>query len=239
MLTLARLQTIQNHVTFAMTPSRFSTQTMAAMPWWIEHLHRSGTPVSMPRWYVIDSAWQNVMTSHYLITTSLMQSSRTTRSSSPALDSWLTPEALQELAPPSLLKFRHPSPPPATSPCHLNLDPLALDQKPRFVFPQSSLAKALWTSPLPLSYRMRMGSLRMPFLPQTTMGSGIRSLFVATAKSEGTMRPHAQTRRATFVPLMTILPSCTCVLTSVARTIAAGSHPATPTTASLAQCKLT
>jgi hypothetical protein len=130
MLTLAPLPTIQNHVTFAMTPSRSSTPTMAATPWWIEHSHKLGTLASMQRWYVIDSAWRNVMTSHYLAMMSHVQSFRTTRSSSPALDSWLMPEALQELAPPSLPKFHHQSPPPVTFPHHLNLDPLTPDQKP-------------------------------------------------------------------------------------------------------------
>jgi hypothetical protein len=239
MLTLALPLTIQSRVTFTTTLSKSSTPTMAAAPWWIEHLHRSETPVYTQKSYVINSAWRNVMTSHYLAATWPTQSSRTTRSSSPALDSWLTPEALQESAPPSSPKSRHQSPLPNTSPRHLNLDPLALDQKPRLAFPQSPLAKALWTGPLPLSYRTRMGSLRTPFLPQTTMGPGTRSHFVATAKSGGTTRPRAQTRRVTFAPPMTTQPLRAHALTSVARTTTAGSCSATPTMDSPAQLKST
>jgi hypothetical protein len=190
-LILAPCLTIQNHVTFMMTPSKSSIPTMAAVPWWIEHSHKLGTPASMQRWYVIDSTWQNVMTSRYLGTTSHVQNSRTMRSFLPALNSWLMPEVLQESAPPSLPKSCHQSPPPTASLHHPNLDPLAPAQKPRLTFPQSSLAKALWTSPLPLSYCMKMGSLRMPFLPQTTMGFRTRSPSVATAKSGGMTRPHA------------------------------------------------
>src|SRR5580693_7230766 len=131
MLTLVLPLTIQSRVTFATTPSKSSTPTMAAAPWWIEHSHRSGTPVYMQKSYVIDSAWRNVMTSHYLATTWPAQSSRMTRSSSPALGSWLTPEVLQESAPPSSLKSCHQSPPPDASPRHPNLDPLGLNQKPQ------------------------------------------------------------------------------------------------------------
>jgi hypothetical protein len=239
MLTLAPLLTIQNHVTFMMMPSRSSTLTMAATPWWIEHSHKSGTLASMQRWYVIDSAWWNMMTSHYLAATSHVQSSKTMRSSSPALDSWLTPEALQESAPPSSPKFHHQSPPPAAFPHHPNLNPLAPDQRPRLAFPRSSLAKALRTSPLPLSYHTRMGSLRMPFLPQTTMGSGTRSPSVATAKSRGMTRPCAQTPHVTFAPSTTIPHSHAHALTSVARTTTIGSHSATHTMDLLAQHKLT
>jgi hypothetical protein len=191
MLTLAPLLTIQNHVTFVTTPSRSSTPTMAAAPWWIEHSHKLGTLASMQRWYIIDSAWQNVMTSHYLATMSHMQSSRTTKSSSPALNSWLMPEVLQESAPLSLPKSRHQSLPPTTSPHHPNLDPLAPNQKLRLAFPQLSLAKALQTGPLPLSYHMRMGSLRTPFLPQTTMGFETRSPSTVTVRSGDTTRPCA------------------------------------------------
>jgi hypothetical protein len=183
MLTLAPLLTMQSHTIFTTTLSKSSTPTMAAMPWWIEHSHRSGTPASMQRWYVIDSAWRNVMTSHYLAAMSHV------RSFLPALNSWLTPEALQESAPLSSLKSHHQSPPPAIFPRHLNLNPLVPDQKSQLAFPQSSLAKALRTGPLPLSYHMRMGSSHMPFLPQTTMGSGTRSPSVATAKSGGMTRP--------------------------------------------------
>src|SRR5580693_4359338 len=56
MLTLAPLLTMQSHTIFTTTLSKSSTPTMAAMPWWIKHSHRSGTPASMQRWYVIDSA---------------------------------------------------------------------------------------------------------------------------------------------------------------------------------------
>jgi hypothetical protein len=235
---LAPPLTIQNHVTFAMTPSKSSTLTMAAAPWWIEHSRKSETPGYTQKSYVIDSAWRNMMTSHYLATIWPTQSSRTMRSSSPALDSWLTPEALQESAPPSLPKSHHQSLPPDESPRHPNLDPLTLDQKPRLAFPRSPLAKALQTGPLPLSYRMRMGSLRTPFLPQTTMEPRTRSHSVTTAKSRGTMRPYAPTPRVTFVRPMIIPPSCVHTLTSVARTTIAGSCSATPTMDSFAQCKL-
>jgi hypothetical protein len=129
MLTLTPLLTIQNHVTFVMTPSRSFIPTMAATPWWTEHSHKSGTPASMQRWYVIDSAWWNMITLHYLTTMSHTQSSRMTRSSSPALDSWLTPEVLQELALLSSPKCRHQSLPPAASPRHPNLNPLTPNQK--------------------------------------------------------------------------------------------------------------
>jgi hypothetical protein len=98
--------------------------TMAAAPWWIKHSHRSGTLAFMQRWYNIDSAWQNVMTSYYLAVMLPAQSSRMMRSSSPALDCWLTPEVLQELALPSPLKSHHLSLLPNTSPHHPNLDPL-------------------------------------------------------------------------------------------------------------------
>jgi hypothetical protein len=239
MLTLAPLPTIQNHVTFVMMPSRSFTPTMAAAPWWIEHLHKSGTPASMQRWYVIDSAWRNVMISCYLAATSHAQSFRTTRSSSPALNSWLMPEALQELALPSSLKFHHQSPPPATFPHHPDLNPLTPDQKPQLAFPQSLLAKALWTSPLPLSYHTRMGSLHTPFLPQTTLGSRTRSPSVATAKSGGMTRPHARTPCVTFAPPITTPPLHVHILTSVARTTIAGSRSATPTMDLLAQHKST
>jgi hypothetical protein len=212
---------------------------MAATPWWIEHSHRSETPGYMQKSYVIDSAWRNVMTSRYLATTWPAQSSRTTRSSSPALNSWLTPEVLQESAPPSSPKFRHQSLLPDASLHHPNLNPLTLDQKPRLAFPQSPLAKALQTGPLPLSYRMRMGSLRTPFLPQTTMGSETRFHSVDTAKSRGTTRPRARTRHATFAPLTTTRPLRAHALTSVARTTIAGSCSATPTMGSPAQLKST
>jgi hypothetical protein len=236
---LAPPLTIQNHVTFAMTPSKSSTQTMAAAPWWIRHSRKSETPAYMQKSSVIDSAWWNVMTSCYLTVTWPAQNSRTTRSSSPALDSWLTPEALQESGPPSLLRSRHRSPLPDVSPHHPNLDPLTLEQKPRLAFPQSLLAKALWTGPLPLSYRMRMGNLRTPFLPQTTMGPGTRFHSAATAKSRGTMRPRASTRHVTFAPPMTTPPSRAHTLTSVARMTTAGSRSATPTMDLFAQRKLT
>jgi hypothetical protein len=118
MLTLILPQTIQNRDTFVMMHSRSSTPTMAAMPWWIEHLYRLGTLASMLRWYVTDSAWWNMMTSHYLIGTLPVQSSRTMRSSSPCLNSWLMSEALQESAPPSSLSFHHISPSPKPQPTH-------------------------------------------------------------------------------------------------------------------------
>jgi hypothetical protein len=193
----------------------------------------------MQKLYVIDSAWRNVMTSRYLAVTWPAQSSRTMRSSSPALNSWLTPEVLQESAPPSSPKSCHQSPPPNVSPRHPNLDPLALDQKPRPAFPRSPLAKALRTGPLPLSYCMRMGSLHTPFLPQTTMGSGTRSPSVATAKSGVTTRPHARTRHVTFMPLTTTPPLRAHAPTSVARTTIAGSRSATPTMDSPARRKST
>jgi hypothetical protein len=157
----------------------------------------------------------------------------------PALDSWLTPEVLQESALLSSPKSRHQSPPPDVSPRHPNLDPLALNQKPRLAFPRSPLAKALWTGPLPLSYRMRMGTLHTPFLPQTTTGSETRSPSVATAKSRGTTRPRVQTPHVTFALPMTTPLSHAPTLTSVARTTTAGSCSATPITGSLAQHKLT
>jgi hypothetical protein len=231
--------TIQNRVTFVTTPSRSSTQTMAAAPWWIEHSRKSETPAYMQKSYVIDSAWRNMMTSHYLITTWPTQSSRTMRSSSPALDSWLTPEVLQESVLPSLPRSHHRSPPPDVSPHHLNLDPLTPKQKPQLTFPQSPLAKALRTGPLPLSYRMRMGNLRMPFLPQTTMGPGTRFHSAATAKSGGTTRPRALTPCVTFVLPTTTPPLHVHAPTSVAKTTIAGSHSATPTMGSPAQHKLT
>jgi hypothetical protein len=234
---LALPLTIQNRVTFATMPSRSSILTMAAAPWWIEHLCKSETPVYTQKLYDIDSAWRNAMTSRYLAVTWPEQSSRTMRSSSPALDSWLTPEALQESAPPSSPKSHHQSQLPDASPRHPNLDPLALDQKPRLAFPQSPLAKALRTGPLPLSYRMRMGSLRTPSLPQTIMGSTTKSHSVAIAKSEGTTRPHARTRHVTFAPPMTTPPLRAHALTSVTRTTTAGSHSATPTMGSFAQRK--
>jgi hypothetical protein len=212
---------------------------MAAAPWWIEHSHKSGTPVSTQKSYIIDSAWQNVMTSRYLAATWPAQSSKTTRNSSPALDSWLTPEALQESAAPSSPKSHHQSPLPDVSPHHPNLDPLARDQKPRLAFPQSPLAKALRTGPLPLSYRMRMGSLRTPFLPQTIMGLGTRSRSAAIAKSEGITRARARTRHVTFAPLTTTPLSRAHALTSVVRTTTAGSRSATLTTGSPAQLKST
>jgi hypothetical protein len=171
--------------------------------------------------------------------TSHAQSFKTTRSSLPALDSWLMPEALQESPPPSSPKSCHQSLLPAAFPHHPNLDPLAPNQKPRLAFPRSLLAKALWTSPLPLSYHMRMGSLCMPFLPQTTMGSGTRSPSAVTAKSGGTMRPCARTPHATFAPPTTIPRLPARVLTSVARTTIAGSRSATPTMNSPALCKST
>jgi hypothetical protein len=179
------------------------------------------------------------MTLRYLAAMWPAQSSRTTRSFSPVLNSWLTPEVLQESAPPSSPKSHHQSLPPDASLCNPNLDPLALDQKPQLAFPQSPLAKALRTGPLPLSYRMRMGSLRMPFLPQTTMGPGTRFHSVATAKSGGTMRPRAPTPHVTFALPMTTPPLRAHALTSVARTTTAGSHSATPTTDLPAQHKST
>jgi hypothetical protein len=212
---------------------------MAATPWWIEHSHRSGTLVSTQKSYITDSAWRNVMTLHYLAATSSMRSSRTTKSSSPPLNSWLTPEALQELVLPSSPKSHHQSPLPNVSPRHPNLDSLALDQKPRLAFPQSPLAKALRTGPLPLFYRMRMDNLRTPFLPQTTMGSGIRFRSVATARSEGITRPRAPTPHITFAPPTTTPPLRAHALTSVARATIAGSCLATPTMGSPAQLKLT
>jgi hypothetical protein len=236
---LAPPLTTQNRATFATTLSKSSTPTMAAAPWWIEHLRKSGTPAYTQKSYVIDSAWRNVMTSRYRAVTWPAQSSRMTRSSSPALDSWLTPEALQELAPPSSPKSRCQPSPPDVSPRHPNLDPLALDQKPRLAFPQSPLAKALRTGPLPLSYRMRMGSLRTPSLPQTTMGSETRFHSAAIAKSGGTTRPRARTRHVTFAPLMTTPPLHAHALTSVTRTTTAGSRSATPTMGSPAPLKLT
>src|SRR5580693_579184 len=239
MLTLVLPLTIQSCVTFATTLSKSSTPTMAAVPWWIEHSHRSETQVYTQKSYVIDSAWRNVMTSRYCAATWPTQSFRTTKSSSPALDSWLMPEALQESALPSLPKSRHQSPPPDASPHHPNLDPLGLNQKPQLAFPQSPLAKALRTGPLPLSYCMRMGSLRTPFLPQTTMGPGTRFHSATTVKSGGTTRPRAPTPRVTFALPMTTPPSRAHALTSVIRTTIAGSHSATPTMGSPAQHRST
>jgi hypothetical protein len=220
-----------------MMPSKSSTLTMSAAPWWIEHLHKSETPGYTQKSYVINSAWWNVMTSRYLAVTWPVQSSRTTRSSSPALDSWLMPEALQESALLSSPESHHQSLLPDASPRPPNLDPLALDQKPRLAFPQSPLAKALQTGPLPLSYRMRMGSLCTPYLPQTTMESGTRFHSVAIAKSGGTTKPHARTHRVTFAHPMTTQPLRAHALTSVARTTTAGSRSVTPTMDSLAQRK--
>jgi hypothetical protein len=239
MLTLALLLTIQNHVTFEMMPFRSSTPIMAATPWWTKHSHKLATLASMQKWYDIDSIWQNMMILRYLARTSPLQSSKMTRSSSPCLNSWLTPEVLQELAPPSSLKSHCLSPPPNASSHHPNLNPLAPAQKPRITFPQLSLAKALWTSPLPLSYYTRMGSLHMPSLPQTTMGLGTRSSSIASAKFRGMTRQHAQPHHVTFAPLMTTPPSHACTLTSVARTIIAGSCSATLTTDSSVQLKST
>ena len=214
MLVLALPLTTQSRVIFATMPSKSSTPIMAAAPWWTEHSHKSGIPVSTQRSYVIDSAWWHVMTSHYLAATWPAQSSRTTRSFSPALNSWLTPEALRESAPPSLPKSHHQPLPPDASLHHPNLDPLALDQKSRLAFPQSPLAKALRTGPLPLSYHMRMGSLCTPSLPQTIIGSETRFHSAAIAKSGGTTRPRARTRHVTFAPLTTTPPrseTTTCI----------------------------
>jgi hypothetical protein len=238
-LTRALPRIIQNRATFATMPSKFSTPITAAAPWWIEHSHKSETRAYMQKSHAIDSAWRNVMTSCYLGATWPAPSSRTTRSSSPALDTWLTPEALRGSVPPSSPKSHHHPPSPDASPRHPNLDPLPLGQKSRLAFPRSPLAKALRTGPLPLSYRMRMGSLCTPFLPQTTTGSATRFRSAGIAKSGGTTRPRAPTPRVTFALPTTTPLSHVHALTSVARTTTAGSHSATPIMGSPAQLKST
>src|SRR6266850_6338963 len=149
MPTHAPLLISANHVSFATTPSRSSTTTMAAAPWWTEHSPNSETSGWKLRSQDIDSTWRNVITWHYAVKGSRGKTLSTTMQSSELEDFWLTPEALhgseRPCSPSSSQKDNQPTSPPN----HPNLFPCPLDPQLRLAFPDSLLAKALLTGPLP------------------------------------------------------------------------------------------
>src|SRR6267142_2394122 len=112
---------------FATMPSRSSTTTMAAMPWWTKHSPNS----EMSGWKLksqdIDSSWRNMITWHYTIKGSTGKTSPTTMQSSELEDFWLTPEVLhgsERPCSPSSSQIDHQ---PASPPNHLNLFLYPLD----------------------------------------------------------------------------------------------------------------
>src|SRR6266850_6680652 len=151
-------QTLVSHVNFAMTPSRSSTTTMAAVPWWTEHSPNLQTSGWKLRSQDIDSLWKNVMTLCYVGIGSTKKTSPTTTPLSKLADSWLMPEALHALDLPCLPSSSPIEPLPTSPQNHPNLCPCHLEPQSQLIFPGSLLANGLLTGPLPLPYRMKMDS---------------------------------------------------------------------------------
>src|SRR6267142_252192 len=225
MPTHALLLTLASHASFATMPSKSSTTTMAAAPWWTEHSPNSETSGWKLRSQDIDSTWRNVITWHYAVKGSIGKTLPTTMQSSELEDFWLTPEALhgseQPCSPSSSQKDNQPASPPN----HPNLFPYLLDPHSRLPSPDSPLPKALPTRPLPLPYRMKMDSLSSVYPRLTIQGSVIKPPSAATARLGATTKRHAPTASVTSVQKRTrhlVAPS----LTAAAPTIVAGSPSA-------------
>src|SRR6266850_7449281 len=197
--THALLLTLANHASFATMPSKSSTTTMAAVPWWTEHSPNSETSGWKLRSQDIDSTWRNVITWHYTVRGSIGRTLPTTMQSSELEDFWLTPEALHGSERPCSPSFSQKDNQPASPTNHPNLFPYLLDPHSRLAFPDSPLAKALLTGPLPLPYRMKMDSSSSVYPRLTIQGSAIKPPFAVTARSGATTKRCAPTPNATFV----------------------------------------
>src|SRR6266850_1606137 len=219
--THALLLTSVSHVSFATMPSKSSTTTMAAAPWWTKHSPNSEMLGWKLRSQDIDSTWKNVITWHYAAKGSTGKTSLTMMQSLELEDFWLTPEALHGSERPCSPSSSQIDNQPASPPNHPNLFPYPLDPRPQLAFPGSPLAKALLTRPLPLPYRMKMDSSSSVYPRLTIQGSTTKPPFATTAKSEAMMKQHAPTASATSVQKRTRL-SAAPSLTAAVPTIAAG-----------------
>src|SRR6266850_203134 len=177
------LLTSANRISFVMMPSRSSTTTIAATPWWTEH----SPSLEILDWRVrsqdINSSWRNVITWHYTVKGLIRRTSPTTMPSYELEDSWLMPEVLhrseQPCSPSSSQKDN-----PLTSPHnHPNLYPYHPDPQPQLAFPNSPLAKGLLTRLLPLPYHMKMDSSSSVYPRLTIQASVTKSPSVGTARS--------------------------------------------------------
>src|SRR6266850_4835242 len=222
------LRTLANHVSFATMPSRSSTITMAATPWWTEHSPNSEMLGWKLRSQDIDFSWRNVITWHYAVGRSTRRTLPIVMQSSELEDFWLTPEVLHGSERPCSPSSSQKDNRPASPPNHPNLFPYPLDPQLRLAFPGSPLAKALLTRPLPLPYCMKMDSSFSVYPRLTIQGSVIKSPFAATARSEATTKRHAPTASATSVRKRT-RHSAAPSLTTAAPTTVAGFPSATRT----------
>src|SRR6266850_2251122 len=214
------LRTLANHVSFATMPSRSSTTTMAATPWWTEHSPNSEMLGWKLRSQDIDSTWRNVMTWHYAVKGSTGKTLSTTMQSSELEDFWLMPEALHGSERPCSPSSSQKDNRPASPPNHQNLFLCLLKPPLRLAFPGSPLAKALLTGPLPLPYRVKMDSSSSVYPRLTIQGSAIKSPFAATARSEAMTKRHAPTPNATFVWKRTRYSVAPSLITAAPTTIA-------------------
>src|SRR6266850_8014858 len=197
--THAPLPTSANRDSFVMMPSKSSTTTMGAAPWWTDHSPNLGMSGWKQRSQDIDSTWKDMITWHYAIKGSTGRTLPTTMQSSELEDFWLTPEALHGSERPCSPSSSQIDNQPTSPLNHPNLFLYPLDHQPRLAFPGSPLAKALLTGLLPLPYRMKMDSSSSVYPRLTIQGSVTKPPSAATARSGVTMKLHVQTPNATSV----------------------------------------
>src|SRR6266850_2772944 len=130
MLTHTPHPTLASRISFATTPSRSSTTTMAAAPWWTKQSPNLEILGWKLRSQDIDSSWRNVITWHYALRGLTRKTLPTTMPSSELGDFWLTPEALHELEAPCSPSSSQTNNQPMSPQNHPNLCPYHPDPLP-------------------------------------------------------------------------------------------------------------